>query len=289
MINIIFIIIILILIILYINKQKKEDFSITSSVNPIIKDYVYKNKIDLKAMRNLIEFIKYLYPDDKNFTIPADTFINSNINMENIIVETDCIIHDSIDVDNLTVDGNIYMLNKNNTYNIGDSSNNKNMILDIFPIGTIIPWMQTKSLPIGWKLCDGSTWLSDDEYTQIITPPLNKNDIQNANQTIDGRVIIGCALSGEIGQTGGADVININDSYLPIHNHNMILNFNTFEPCSSNDSKCKYTGFHFGTGSNLSKIGNTNSILSFSPMYSDSASINNTFSSKCVSYIIKVF
>ncbi len=297
MINIIFIIIIIILIIIYIRNKKKEHFIVDSTIDESVKEYVINNKLNLSSMRTLIEFLKYLYPDQANLTLPTDTIINSNINTNTIIVENNCIINDSIEIDNLTVDGNIYMNNKNNTYKIDEKSNNKNMILDILPIGTVIPWTLNLNLPIGWVLCNGDTWTSDDGYTSIVTPPINKNNIsQNANtQIIDGRIIIGCDTTGVINQTGGADRVLLFNTCIPKHNHDLILNFSSSEQCevdNTNNTSCKYSGYHFGRqNKNEYTTGNTNSILSFDGMakYVDNPYLDNTFSARCVSYIIKVF
>ncbi len=297
MINIIFIIIIIILIIIYINKnKKKEKFTTTSSeilsTNDIITQYILKNNIEIQATRNLIEFIKYLYPNEQNMILPADTIINSNFNTDEIIVENNCTIEDSVEIDNLIVDGNVYIKNKDNYYDINKTEDNKNMILDILPIGSIIPWTSTK-LPVGWILCDGKSYTSEDGLIDILTPSINKNDLTLPYQKIDGRIIMGCSSSLDIDQTGGADEIKLDFNYLPIHNHEMILNFTTMEECKPNDldpTKCKYSGFRFGTLSDQHYAeGNTNSILSFSPQYEVHPILDTIYSAKCILYIIKIF
>lgn len=107
----------------------------------------------------------------------------------------------------LRVDGSI----KADALDIGTTSNTH------VPIGFIVIWSGTRgtgdvNIPIGWKVCDGSTYTRSDGNGSIDTPNLIGKFVKGPINTTPGQ--------GSVGWQSGANSISLSSVHISTHNHN---------------------------------------------------------------------
>ncbi len=269
---IIIIIILILIYLIYIKKFKTEYFTdIDMTKEEYLKfienKIVQKFQLNNSGTRTFTKLCNYFHPNNNKLILPAETILETNLNTQNLTVNGDCVLEGLTEINNLTVTGNIYIKNKNSTYNDnndytrnvrfnGPSYNNyvynnvNDKYLDILPKGSIIPWIIDKKIPNGWVIAYNQAKFKIDD-TIINFPNMYKRRIQ------------GCNKNTETGSLGGNSQAYLEEKHIPNHSHRVNIGFDY--DCYSNDKnagKCKTFGFFLTSPYTNSFRGNTNKILS---------------------------